>query len=271
MRHLPSLLLALALPLLSAAAHAQAPADSVDGFLSTRDGTLIHYRVRGTGRPVVLLHGFMGTAASWSGAPVYRRLLQAGFRVVTLDLRGNGASDHPHRLEAYQNDAEARDVMELASHLRLGRYCAVGYSRGSIITARLLVLDPRLRCAVLGGMGADFTDPRWPRRERFYRALLGDTVPELAAMVRRVEETGLDRLALAYQQGAQPSTSPAELARVRRPVLVVSGDRDRDNGSAQELARLIPRATLATVPGDHGGAMRTEELAAAVVEFVRGH
>src|SRR6185503_146428 len=116
--------------------------------------------------------------------------------------------------------------------------------------------------AVLGGMGADFTDPAWPRREAAYRVLAGLPLDSAAAapvlgMVRAAEQRGLDRHVLALQQQAQPSTSRAALGAVRVPVLVIAGDRDHDNGEASELAGLIPRAARATVPGDHGGAMRT--------------
>jgi pimeloyl-ACP methyl ester carboxylesterase len=190
-----------------------------------------------------------------------------------VDLRGNGPSDHPTALAAYEHDAEARDVMGIASALGARDYCVVGYSRGSIITARLLVLDRRVRCAVLGGMGADFTNPAWPRREAAYRILAGLPLDSAAAapvagMLRAAEQRGLDRQVLAMQQRAQPSTSRRELARVRQPVLVIAGDLDEDNGGASELAALLPRATRATVPGDHGSALRSAAFADSVAAFL---
>ncbi len=145
----------------------------------------------------------------------------------------------------------------------------MGYSRGSIIASRLLVLDPRVRAAVLGGMGADFTDTAWPRRKMFYRALIGEDVPELVSMVKYVKDSGLDQLALAYLQKSQPSTSKQELSRVCKPVLVISGDQDSDNGSSRELTALIPGALHATVPGDHGGASKTREFSDAVIHFFK--
>ena len=68
-------------------------------------------------------------------------------------MRGNGNSDKPHDSTAYDNDAEAKDIMLLMHRLKIKQYSAVGYSRGSIITARLLVLDKRVMNAVMGGMG----------------------------------------------------------------------------------------------------------------------
>jgi pimeloyl-ACP methyl ester carboxylesterase len=260
--------------LATAAAAAQpATTDTTGAFHRAPDGVRVHYTVAGAGPTVVLVHGFLNDGGSWRSAPLHARLRAAGYRVVVVDLRGNGASDHPTTLAAYERDAEARDVIAIAAALGAGDYCAVGYSRGAIIAARLLVLDPRVRCAVLGGMGADFTDPAWPRREAAYRALAGLPLDSAAAapvlgMVRAAEQRGLDRTVLALQQRAQPSTSRAELGRVRRPVLVIAGDRDADNGDAAALAALIPGAARATVPGDHGGTMRTAPFADSVLAFL---
>lgn len=90
-------------------------------------------------------------------------------------------------------------------------------------------------------------------------------------MVRYVEEKGLDRRALALMQKAQPSTTSEEFARVKKPVLVIAGDEDQENGSSQELARLIPGARHIEVPGDHGGTSRTSRFAGAVLQFLREH
>lgn len=232
------------------------------------DGTQIHYQVRGAGNPVVLLHGFIVDGSSWEATPVYHELLRQGFAVVTLDMRGNGRSDRPHDLAAYEHDAEAKDVVGLTRALGLKCYAVVGYSRGSIIAARLLVLDDSLGRAVLGGMGADFTDPSWPRRQQFYKAMQGEPVEGLENLSAYLEKFGGDRQALALLQKAQPTTTPAELARVEQPVLVISGDADCDNGSAAELAQFLPQSTHRTVPGDHLSTMGSEAFAHAVVEFL---
>lgn len=255
------------------AARLPAQSDTTGGFHTAADGTRIHYTVAGAGPAVVLLHGFLNDGASWRRAPAYARLVDAGFRVVVVDLRGNGASDKPTAPAAWANDAETRDVIGLAQALKLGEYCVAGYSRGSIVAARLLELDPRVRCAVLGGMGADFTNPEWPRRVAAHRALAGlpldsAALAPVAGMVRAAEQRGLDRRVLAMQQQAQPSSSPAALGKVRVPVLVISGDADQEDGSPQELARLFPRATLVTVPGDHSATMRSAAFADSVMAFL---
>ncbi len=245
---------------------AKFPTDS--NYFSSFDGTKIYYEVRGAGKPVLLVHGFIVNSNSWKRAALYTDLLNAGYKVVILDLRGNGKSDKPHDSTAYENDAEAKDIMHLMDLLKINQYAAVGYSRGSIITARLLVLDKRVQDAVLGGMGADFTNPEWPRRIMFYHALRGDSVPELKGLVDYVQQQKLDQLALAYLQRSQPSTSKEELHKVQQPVLVISGDKDADNGSAGELAKLLPNSSVATTPGDHNHAASTPEFSKEVIKFL---
>jgi len=237
------------------------------GYFTSFDSTKIYYEVKGTGFPVILVHGFITTGEGWKKTEVYRALQNAGYKVITLDMRGNGKSDKPHFSEAYANDAEAKDIIGLVGSLGIHKYNVVGYSRGSIITARMLVLDKRVDKAVMGGMGTDFTNPEWPRRKMFYRALMGDSVKELEAMVKNVQKAGLDQQALAYLQKEQPSTPKEVLAKVKQQILVICGDKDSDNGNAKELANVFKNARYAEVPGDHGAAVGTKEFADNIINF----
>jgi pimeloyl-ACP methyl ester carboxylesterase len=246
-----------------------AQADSSGGYFSSFDGTKIYYEVKGSGQPVVLVHGFIVNGDSWKKTALYNDLLKAGYKVITFDMRGNGKSDKPHVDAAYANDAEAKDIMGLLTSLKIKKYTVIGYSRGSIITTRLLVLDNRINKAVLGGMGTDFTNPEWPRRKLFYRALSGDTVAELAPVVNYVKKSGLDQQALALMQKEQPSTPKEVIERINQPVLVICGSEDNDNGSAIALARLFKHSTFKTVPGDHNNASKTPEFSAAIISFLK--
>jgi len=234
------------------------------------DDTKIYYEVMGTGYPVVLVHGFITNSESWKRSALYTDLSAAGYKVIIADLRGNGRSGKPHDPEAYENDAEAMDLMVLADKLGLTKYSVVGYSRGAIIASRLLVLDKRVNNIVLGGMGSDFTNPEWPRRIMFYKALSGEHVPELEGLVKRVkDDPALDQLALAYMQKAQPSTSRAEFSKIKRPVLVICGDKDEDNGSSKELAAMIPKSTYKRVPGVHNDTARSKDFSMEVIAFLK--
>ena len=238
------------------------------GYHTSFDGVKIYYEVRGDGKPIVLIHGFMNSGENWKRKSLYGDLLLKGYKVITLDQRGNGKSDKPHTDEAYANDAEAKDIMSLLKFLKVGKYEAIGYSRGSIIAARLLVLDNNVTAAVLGGMGDGFTNPEWPRRILFYRALSGEDVPELKAAMDNITRSGLDRTALMYMQKHQPSTSPSQLGLLKQKVLIISGDEDNDNGSVEALGKMIPNSKIIRVQGVHNTAWSTKLFADAVMKFL---
>ena len=246
---------------------------SAPNFFTSFDGTKIHYEVIGTGKPVILIHGFIVNSESWKRTSLYKELPDAGYQVITVDLRGNGKSDKPHKPEAYEKDAEAKDIIRLATHLKLETYSVVGYSRGSIIASRLIVLDgKRVHAAVLGGMGDEFTDPNWPRRIMFYEALSGKAVnKEMEPMLKYVKDAGLDQEVLAYMQKGQPSTSKEELDNVKHSVLVICGTEDDDNGAAQKLSALIPKSKFVNVPGFHHDANNTPEFSAEIIKFLDHH
>ena len=261
--------LLLTLLFLSQLAQAQGTREPL---FTAADGTKIHYDTLGRGPAVVLVHGFIGNGDSWKRAAVTKMLVDSGFSVVTLDLRGNGRSDRSHEARAYMNDVEARDVIALMKHLGHRNYDVVGYSRGSIIAAKMLAIAPKntIRKAVLGGMGTGFTDPNWFRRRNFYEALAKPgSHPDLQSAVDYAIKSGADTVALKFMQQFQPVTTLAELKRVQQPVLVISGDQDEDNGKSAELAAAFPHATLATVPGTHGSTMSTVPFAQQITGFLR--
>src|SRR5438045_9691785 len=86
-------------------------------FFTSFDSVKIYYEVSGNGFPVILVHGFIVNGESWKKTAVYKDLINAGYKVITPDMRGNGRSDKPHTDKAYANDAEAKDIMGLANML----------------------------------------------------------------------------------------------------------------------------------------------------------
>ena len=73
----------------------------------------LYYEDHGTGQPVVLIHGYPLSGASWEKQlPV---LLEAGYRVITYDRRGFGKSSQP--TVGYDYDTFAADLKALLDHL----------------------------------------------------------------------------------------------------------------------------------------------------------
>lgn len=238
-------------------------------YFKSFDGTTIYYETMGTGRPVVLLHGFIVNRTMWK--PIVReQLVAAGYRVIIPDLRGNGRSDKPHDERFYKDNSEVKDIQALMRHLHIRRYDVVGYSRGAIVAAKLMTTDRRLQKIVLGGMGEGFTDPNWDRRRMMYEVFSGKAAkhPQLKGAYAYAKATGADTLAMQYLQLHQPVTSPQAIARVKKPVLVISGDQDTDNGSAETLAAMIPGAVCRRVPGNHNNTHASAEFVQEVIRFL---
>ena len=256
--------------LLTLQVHAQK--DSVHYFQS-HDGIKIAFTDVGIGPPIILLHGFINSGSSWNKSVVKEQLVAQGYRVIVPDLRGNGNSEQPEKSVAYQNDAEVKDVMALANHLKLENYMALGYSRGSIVLAKVLTLDNRIHKAIIGGMGADFTDPNWDRRIAFADAFSGRAEPtELTrGAVTYAKSIDANLKILGFLQDYQPVSSATELGAIRIPILIVCGDEDLDNGSPEALQKMIPQSRLTLVKGDHNNTYKQTNFAAAVLAFLRLH
>src|SRR6202140_375173 len=94
----------------------------------------LYYEDHGSGQPVVLIHGYPLSGASWEKQlPV---LLNAGHRVITYDRRGFGKSSQP--TTGYNYDIFAEDLHKLITHLELSDFSLVGFSMGGGEVARYL-------------------------------------------------------------------------------------------------------------------------------------
>jgi non-heme chloroperoxidase len=109
----------------------------------------LYYEDHGTGAPVVLIHGFPLSGASWEKQlPV---LLDAGYRVITYDRRGFGKSSQP--AVGYDYDTFAGDLDSLMIQLDLQEATLVGFSMGTGEVTRYLSAygSSRVRKAALLG------------------------------------------------------------------------------------------------------------------------
>ncbi|WP_411285902.1 alpha/beta fold hydrolase [Lapillicoccus sp.] len=86
----------------------------------------IHYEDYGTGKPVVLIHGWPLSGRSWEAQ--IPALVEAGHRVITYDRRGFGASSQPWA--GYDYDTFTADLKTLLDHLDLREATLVGFSMG---------------------------------------------------------------------------------------------------------------------------------------------
>jgi pimeloyl-ACP methyl ester carboxylesterase len=104
------------------------------------DGVGIEVEVTGTGRPVVLLHGFPDTGALWRNQ--VPALVDAGFSAIVPDLRGYGKSDKPEGVDPYSIPYVVGDVLNVLDSLGIERAHVVGHDWGAAIAWAIGSLVP---------------------------------------------------------------------------------------------------------------------------------
>lgn len=167
-------------------------------FLDLSGARVYYYAAgtRGTGSPVVFLHGFPTSGHLWSDVVP---LIPPGHRLVVIDLLGYGRSDRPRR-HAVDVRAHAERTVELLDELRIQRACIVGHGLGGGIAQSIAVRHPH-RVSHLCLVDSVAFD-RWPSLQaRIARTSLPLTrfLPPnvVRAVARRTLERGYDDAARA--------------------------------------------------------------------------
>jgi len=242
-------------------------------FWTASDGVRLAYHEVGAGRPVILLHGLFSDAQmNWIKFGHAARIASEGFRVIMPDLRAHGESDKPHGEQFYPKGILARDLRELIAMLELAEYDLGGFSLGARTTVEGVGEGLRPRRAVLGGAGLEGLR-NWKRRKDFFieaiemfdRVQRGD--PHWLS-IQFMKSQKVDRIAAAQLLESFEDAFMNWLEAFTMPTLVVCGDQDDDNGSAEELANVLPNAVFEEVPGTHMSSVTKPELGEAIARFL---
>lgn len=238
------------------------------------DGTRLAVHRTGKGSPLVLLHGLFSSAdMNWIKWGHDRAIAELGYEVIMLDFRVHGMSDAPREAEKYPQNVLVRDVAALVDHLGLDDYDLGGFSLGARTSLHAVahgVIHPaRL---IVGGMGTAGLG-EWARRSAHFRRVIDEfeNIPRgdpAYFSMQFLKSQGVDRVAARLLLDTMPDLDLALLANVTMPTLVVCGDEDRDNGSAEELAALLPNAKFVEVPGTHMGSVTKPDLGRAMAEWL---
>ncbi len=261
------------------------------------NGVHLHVETAGTGTPLVLLHGFTGSATTW--VPAMDRL-SPGYRTVAIDLLGHGRSDAPGDAHRYGFEQSARDLLAVLDALGIARAGIMGYSMGGRLALFLAAVAPervsalilessspglredaarRARAAQDAGLAAmlerdgvaAFVD-HWEELPLFRSQNRLPEAVRAALRAQRSQHTpvGLANSLRGIGQGVQPSMHD-RLPLLRVPTLLIAGALDPDYCAlAREMSRVIPASRLVIVP-DAGHAVHLEQPEAftlIVLEFL---
>lgn len=248
--------------------------DLTKAHFDSFDGTRLAIHRLGEGPPVVLLHGLFSSAyMNWIKWGHHQTIAARGFEVIMLDFRVHGESESPTDPAKFPKNVLVRDVAALIEYLGFEDYVLGGFSLGARTTLHAIgnqVLSPaRL---IIGGMGTAGLG-EWNRRSAHFRRVIDefDTMkPDDPAWYSRqfLKSQGVDRVAARLLLDTMPDMDLAKLANVTMPALVVCGDEDRDNGSAEELAMMLPNATFVETPGNHLMSATRPELGKAIADYL---
>ena len=120
-------------------------------FAHSLDGVRIAYDVSGVGPPLVLLHGGGHTRQNWHKAGYVERL-KSEFKVITLDIRGNGESDKPTDPARYTTDKHCEDILAVVDACGVERFAIWGFSYGANIGRYLAASSNRVTRFVMVGV-----------------------------------------------------------------------------------------------------------------------
>jgi pimeloyl-ACP methyl ester carboxylesterase len=260
----------------------------------------LHYEDVGAGKPVVLIHGWPLSGRSWENQ--VPALVGAGFRVMTYDRRGFGASSQPWN--GYDYDTFAADLDALLRYKDLRDVTLVGFSMGGGEVARYISRygTGRIAKAVFTAAVPPFLlktgdNPEGGLDEAaiagFNAGVVGDRIAFLDQFTKglfsaggelRVSEAqrryALDIAAFASPKGTLDCISAfgrtdfrADLKKITVPTLVIHGDQDAIvpfEVSGKRTAASIPGAKLVVIKGGPHGllASHPKEVNAALLSFL---
>jgi pimeloyl-ACP methyl ester carboxylesterase len=240
---------------------------------TTSDKVELAWHECGEGRAVILLHGLFSDAnMNWIKFGHATRIADEGFRVIMPDLRAHGLSGRPHAPENYPKGILARDLRELIAHLGLVDFDLGGFSLGSRTTVEGVGEGLRPTRAVLGGAGLEGLR-NWERRKTFFLEAIAtfDSVqrgdPHWLS-IQFMKSQKVDRVAAGLLLDSFADAFMDWLEAFTMPTLVVCGSEDDDNGSAEELANVLPNARFEEVPGTHMSSVTKPEFGEAIARFL---
>ncbi|MBO8178667.1 MAG: 2-succinyl-6-hydroxy-2,4-cyclohexadiene-1-carboxylate synthase [Bacillus sp. (in: Bacteria)] len=240
------------------------------------NGVTYHVKVKGEGKPVVLLHGFTGDITSWEDVLPY---FPSRYQWILIDILGHGKSDHPEDPARYDIVKVATDIRDLLEKLAYEKVHMIGYSMGGRLALTFAVLFPnwvetlilesaspglefpeerkerQLADARLADMilhkGIEFFIDYWERIPLFatQSQLPEDVKEKKRAQRMKNHPVGLANSLLGMGTGSQPSWWD-QLTNLHFPVLLLTGKMDmKFCRIAERMVQRLPMAQHEVIEG----------------------
>lgn len=220
----------------------------------TLNGIDLYFEVRGSGEPLLLLHGFTGSSQDWKALPPS---FAEPFQLIMPDLRGHGRSSV--LAEPFRHRDAADDIAALLDHLKIDSCKGMGISGGGNVLLHLATRQPeRISAMVLVS-----ATPYFPAQARPIMRQFPESLPESHWDLLRRTHPGGDMQIRALLESARSfadsyddlTFTPPHLATIQARTLIVQGDRDPlyPVELSVEMAKAIPQSSLWIVPNTGHG------------------
>ena len=202
----------------------------------------LHYVVRGSGEPLILLHGNGEDGTYFSHQIAF---FQKSYRVIAVDTRGHGKT--PRGEEPFTISQFADDLYVFMKEHEIRRADMLGFSDGANIALLFAIRHPeRVNRLILNG--ANLNPGGLKTSVRF------SLIKEYRAAKASADESeeAYKKMELLRLMVKEPSIPVNELKEVRVPTLVIVGEDDMIKKShSRKIYKKLPAAKLAVIPGNH--------------------
>ena len=220
-------------------------------------GVSLHYEERGTGMPLVLLHG-NGEDLTYFKHQIEH--FSKSRRVIAVDTRGHGKS--PRGTAPFTLTQFAEDLLRFLDERKLEKADILGFSDGGNIALLFALAHPeRVGKLILNGANLS---PGGVKASVQIPVVIGYRIASFFARRQESARSNAEMLGLMVNE---PHIEPVELQKLTMPVLVIAGSNDMiKERHTQLIAVSIPGSELAIIKGDHFIANKESEAFNAVVE-----
>ncbi len=249
--------------------------DGFEASMAEIHGAHLRYEVRGSGEPLLLLHGMGGCGGDWEHAG--RDLLAKEYQLIIPDARGHGRSTNPGG--GFRHSQLAMDALALLDHLGVPRCKAIGMSMGGNTLLHLATEAPdRVSAMVLVSATMSFPEQA---RAIMRQVVIEAPPPAEWERMRKIHVHGDEQILAIWQAQRDLGDSHDDMAfamddlsHIQARTLIVYGDRDPlyPVEMAVHMYRGIHGAALWVIPGGgHGPIFTTAAplFAKTALDFLR--
>jgi pimeloyl-ACP methyl ester carboxylesterase len=243
-----------------------------NGHVVQTGDIMTYYEEYGSGPPLLLLHGALGSTSEWM--KVIPELAKA-YRVIAVDSRGRGRTTDTSKPLSYH--LMMSDTVALLDALGITQTHMLGWSDGAIIGIDMAIYHPERLASLVSYGGQYNVEAGMPWLKEFLRTSTIEDVKDWFDAYQAVSPHP-ERAELVYEKVRGmllylPDYTKKELRSIRVPVLVLDGANEEvvEPAHARELSKLIPGAKLTILPdtGHYAPLEKPAEFTNAVLDFLK--